>query len=309
MLSTSPGTSMSFLVPTLHTLLTQADAYFDDGRLRQARQAYEDLVQVAQEKPDRATEVMARSMLVRCLLRVRDLEGAREQLAGAARLVDPQHLDAHARYRAALARVAIEEGPPEVTRRELQAYLTWAEDVRRGDELIDACLLLADTSELEDRVEWLRRGIDQAELLEATGRLGRAWTALAGALDQLEQTQQALEAYQSALRWYRDHGGGRELVATAWAVGALACRLEEWPLGRTVLEHALELAEPREDCDDLVALVLADLARVYEAAGDVIEARHILLRALQAAREQQLSELWPERWASLRADARRLELE
>ncbi len=299
---------MLFLVPTLARVLEQADALFDARRLPQARRAYEHLVQRAQEHSDRATEVCARAMLARCQLAVRDVEGARAQLLDAGRWADPEHVDAFARYRGVLARLSIEDGPREVTHTELRAYLQWAEDARRGVEILDACMLLAEQTSPADRVDWLRRGIEQSELLGSDPGLGRAWTHLAAALDELGQTPQALEAYQQALRWHRDHDAGRPLVSTAWAVGALACRIEEWPLGRTVLEQALDLAANREDCDDLVPLILADLARVYEAAGDVIEARRLMIRALSTGREQHLDAVWPERWQALFTDAQRLEV-
>ena len=52
---------MAALVPTLRSVLAQADVVFAEGRVPHARRAYEDLVQRAQEKSDRPTEGMARA--------------------------------------------------------------------------------------------------------------------------------------------------------------------------------------------------------------------------------------------------------
>ena len=320
---------MSSLVPTLASYLAHADELFADSKIPQARRAYEDLVQRAQDRVDRATEGIARSMLARCLLKLRDLDGAREQLLLSAQAADPSHIDAHARYRASLARLAIEEGPPETARTEIREYLSWASASLRPREALDAVMLLSALCEPDERVEWLERGIDlarhieesRADDLDRSGDIelpasslvpqreyGRAYAELAAALDQLDQPEAALAAYQRALDCYRTHGQGRDAVAAGWAVGSLACRTEDWPLARITLEETLTIAERSDNCEDLIALALADLATVYEAAGDIIEARRIVLRALSRGREQDLSTVWPERWGHLLAHARRLEI-
>lgn len=320
--------AMASLVPTLASYLAHADELFALGRIPQARRAFEDVLQRAQERVDRATEGIARSMLARCLLKLRDLDGAREQLLLSAQIADPAYVDAHARYRASLARLAIEEGPPETARAEVREYLAWAGGSNRAPEVLDAVMLLAALCEPTERVEWLERGIDLAQQIDNTrmdnanldeGGLpkdvgqprdyGRVYAELAAALDQLDQTDSALDAYQKALVHHRAHGHIRDAVAVGWAVGALAARNEDFPLARATLEQTLLLAEQVDDCEDLVALALADLATVYEAAGDVIEARHILLRAIARGREQDLPTVWPERWERLIAYARRLDLE
>jgi tetratricopeptide (TPR) repeat protein len=312
---------MSSLVPTLASFLVQADRLFGEGRIVQARRAFEELVERAQERVDRVTEGIARVMLARCLLKLRDIEGAREQLLHAARLADPAHIDAHARYRAALVRLAVEEGPPELARREVHEYLTWAGEAHRPVEVLDACLLLAPLCEPEERVQWLERGIELARNLDAAQEdagapppqspreYGRVYAELAAALEHLDLPEQALEAYQRALSHHRDQGRTRDAVAVGWAVGALACRTEDWPLARTALEDCLALAAMVDHCEDLVALALADLATVYEEAGDVIEARRLLLKALSRGKEQDLPTVWPERWEQLLAHARRLDLD
>jgi len=64
----------------------------------------------------------------------------------------------------------------------------------------------------------------------------------------------------------------------------------------------------RTDCMDLQAWIRSDLALAYEAAGDVVGARHQIVRALQLAKEQDLASLWPDRHGVLLAHARRLEV-
>ena len=298
---------MSVLVTTLRSLLNQADSYMRAGRYSAALSAWEDLVQRSQEKTNRPMEVIARSMRARCFLRRRDLDGAREELSLAAMHLDPQNLESYGRYRSSLVRLAIEEGP-ETARRELMDFLLWAEEVEVGEHVLDACVLLGQGAEQTERVEWLQRGIDYVLDRGDDEGLGSAFNQLGAALDQTGHQQEALEAYQQALVWHRKFGTIRDVVGACWAVGAMACQLEDWPLAREALENAQLIAEDAEGCDDLLALATADLAQVYEAAGDVIEARRLVLRALELSRQQDLSSLWPQRWHALLDHAKRLEL-
>jgi len=298
------------LVTTLRQLLAQADALFEAGRIGQARTCYEDVLQRAQEKADRASEVVARSMLARIHLKRRDMDAAREELQLAAQFLDPLHLESHGRYRMVLARLAVAESPDDVGEQELLAYLHWAEEQGAHEQVIDACLLLAVRGDRDEQVRWLRRAIDYGLDHRVERRIGEAYMQLGALLDEATRYDDALEAYQQALHWHRRRGAPRQMVAAAWAVGAVACRLEDYPLARTRLDEAVEAAEQADEtCGDLLALALADLAVVYEAAGDVVEARRLLLRSSVLAREQDLPRFWPDRWRDMVAHAKRLELE
>jgi tetratricopeptide (TPR) repeat protein len=297
------------LVPTLAALVSQADRAFAEGRIPAARRAWEDLVQRAQEKRDRPTEVVARSMLARCLLKMQLRDEARHELALAERVTDPTHTPAYGRYRAARARLAVEEGPPESTRRELRDYLRWAEEAQAADEVLDAAILLGAVLEPDERADVLERAIEVVRGHDPSADLAAAHVAWASALDALGRTEPALEAWTEALHGHRRRGRIRPAVSAGWAAGAAAVQLEDWPLARTLLEDAVREAERQPDCEDLVALALGDLSLVYEAAGDVVEARRLLLRALKQGREHHLASAWPERWAALRAQAVRLEVD
>jgi tetratricopeptide (TPR) repeat protein len=300
---------MPQLVPTLAALVSQADQAFHDGRIPAARRAFEDLVQRAQEKRDRPTEVVARSMLARCLLKMQQRDEARRGLELAGRVADPTHTPAFGRYRAAVARLALEEGPPGAARDELLAYLAWAEDARAIESVLDAAALLGAVVEPQERVERVERAIELVRDLDPGADLAYAFMEWAAALDALGQTEAALDAWQQALRSHKEHRRTRPTVTAGWAAGAAACRTEDWPLARTLLEEAVALGERQPDCGDLVALALGDLSLVYEAAGDVIEARRLLLRALRSGREHHLASAWPERWAALHSQAERLEID
>lgn len=299
---------MRELVPTLAAQVAQADRTFADGRVPAARRAYEELVQRAQDKHDRGTEVIARSMLVRCLLRMQQRDEARAELSLAARVVEPGH-PAYARYRSSLVRVAVDEGPPESARRELVDYLRWGEETGSVEVLLDAAGLLAASLPPRERAEHLERAIELVRALDPGADLAGVYVEWGSALDALGETEAALRAWTQALQGHAEQGRGRPTVAAGWAAGAAACRLEDWPLARGLLEEAIALGERQHDCEDLVALALADLSLVYEDAGDVVEARRLVIRALKKGREHHLASAWPERWAALHTQADRLEVE
>jgi len=255
-------------------------------------------------------EVVARTMLAHCHLRRHDPEAAREELQLASQLLDPAHVESHARYRSVLARLAVHEGPEEVVEGELLDYLHWAETSGADPQVVEACRLMADHGNPDERELWLQRGIDHALDHGIPKPLGDAYTALAVLQDEQARSEDALEAYQQALHWFRRSGTTRQIVAAAWAVGSVACRLEDYPLARSRLDEAVAGAErAEENCADLLALALADLALVHEAAGDVVEARRLLIRSHALAREQDLPRYWPERWRTLLEHGKRLELD
>jgi tetratricopeptide (TPR) repeat protein len=196
-----------------------------------------------------------------------------------------------------------------VARRELLDYLRWAEESRTVEPLLDAASLLSAALAPQERADALERALELAAVLDPGADLAATYVEWASALDATGDTERALTAWTEALTRHRDLGRGRPVVASGWAAGAAACRLEDWPLARTLLEDALSASERSPGCEDLVALVLGDLSLVYEAAGDVVEARRLVLRALRTGREHHLASAWPERWAGLHAQARRLEVE
>ena len=296
---------MSVLVTTLRKHLEAADRAFADGRLAGARGAYADLLERAQDRADPSMEVCARAMLALCHLRVRDHAAAVALMSDAEWRLEAASVSALARWHRARVRVELEGGAEPIPL--LRAYLDWAEGCESSDAVLDACLLLADAHPLEERVDWLERGLDHADGAPPEA-LAHVCMQLGAVLDQLGQPAAALEAYEQALTC---HGGvgSRGGVGAAWAAGEMACRLEDWPLARQHLEAALAVAERSDAVSDLEPLVLGDLATVYQAAGDVVEARRLILRALRRAREQELQVFAPQQHARLRAVARALELE
>ena len=300
---------MPALVTTLSSRIEQAEQWLQVGRVGRALKAFEEIVFEAQERSDVAAEVTARSMLARCNLLRREFGEARAQLEAAAYQLDPMHLQAVYRYRGAAVRLELVNAEHSEARSALREYLEWAEQARVGAAMLDAYLLLADTEEVEERVGWLQRAIDTAGTEGLEARLGGLYELLGITYARVERDQEALESYQLGLQWHARHGSARQLAATEWAAGATACRLEDWPLARVHLEKALEHLERSGEAEDLLSLVLVDLARVYEAAGDVIEARRLMVRGALVAREQGFPLLWPERWEALVRYGRTLELE
>jgi tetratricopeptide (TPR) repeat protein len=293
------------LVTTLSARLEAADALFAQGRPG-ALAAYEEVIARAQDKSDRAMEVSARSMAARCLLSRHDAEAAAAHLLAAEVVVDPWHLPSYLRFRAARARVDSARGVAEAYR----AYLSWAEEHDQPEAVVDAARLCAAATTGEPRVVLLERAVEVAVESGREPELGVLFTELAAALDEAGRAEEAFYAYESALRHVRATAkGARNLAGAAWAAGASALRIDDFPLARTRLEEAIRLSEGQDEASDLLALALGDLARVAEAAGDVVEARHLVLRAIKLGREQDLRARAPERWDALVFTARALDLD
>jgi len=301
--------SVPALVTTLLSRLEAADLLHAQGRYGSALAAFEELIERAQERSDRRIEVAARSMAARCLLSRGDTEGARAHLEAAPVLSSPHDIAIEARRQAARARLALHDPDPSIAEAGLTAYLRWADASDHAPALVDACTITAGRVHGAERATWLERAAHEAAAAGLRPEIGRLFTDLGACLDGLGDLEGALTAYERALREHREVGTTRQLVGSLWAAGEAALRLEDYPLAQGHLERAVALAEPSDDALDLLALALADAARVYQAAGDVVEARHAVLRAVRVAREQDLAELWPARFKALLELGRSLDLD
>ncbi|TNE90662.1 MAG: hypothetical protein EP330_07680 [Deltaproteobacteria bacterium] len=290
---------MSQLVSTLRSLLDEADGHLRARRPQKARSAYERLLEQAQERADRPMVVMARAMLARVAVQRRALDEAQAMLDEAASWLDPGHHESRGRMYAARVRWIAASGEPAL-HDTLREYLDWADRAEQWEEAVDASALLAEhAADTQDSVQWLERAIDIARLHGVSRRLGGLYTHLASLHERDGNGREALRAHQAARSAHLDHGDRQDQVRSTWAVGASAVSVEDWPLAQQRLEEALSLAEGEADVQGLVPVVLADLATVYAASGDVIEARRAMQKALDLAREQDLASWWPERWAAM----------
>jgi len=296
------------LVTTLTAPLEAADSLYDQGRLGAALTAYRDLLDQAQDKADRAAEAIARAMLARCLLLIPE-DGADQQTEADHHLqaISPfEHdlpLEAQARIRGTYARMRAGQQSA------LRDYLTWADDHGHGPSVIDACVLLSRSHQGEERATWLSRAVDEAEVVGRLRQAGTLALELGGILDALGRLEESARAYGRALQHQQTHGSPRGAASAAWAKGNVQARIEDDAEAREALEEAVKRAARTDEARDILALALADLARVHEAAGDVVEARRLVIRAVRIAREEGIPSLWPERWSSLVAYGRSLELE
>jgi tetratricopeptide (TPR) repeat protein len=298
---------MRALVTTLRSLLADGDRHHEQGQTARASVAYERLLQAAQERGDRQMETIAKAMLARVLVKRRDLDGAEAHLKDSEGKV-AEYPAAEGRWRGSRARLIEATSPRDEAVAAFEEYLHWAQDRGVPDAVVDAATLLAGASAPERRMRWLRLAIDHATDHGLERPLGRLYTHLAALLDQAGDHEAALAAYETAVPWHRQSGSVRDVVGALWAAGAAACRAEDWPTGRTYLDQAVEDGQGTDHCLDLVALSLFDLARVYEAAGDPIEARRLVIRGMALARDESLPQFWPDRWASMLEYARHLEL-
>lgn len=290
---------MSQLVSTLRNLLDEADAHLAARRPQKARAGFERLLEHAQERADRPMAVIARAMLARLAVHRQALDEAEAFLDEARALSDPAHAESQGRLIAARIRLLVARSDPGLLEA-LRDYFTWADEREQWEELVDAAHLLAEhESDLQDAVQWLERGVDAARLHGVTEALGALYTHLASLHERLGSARDALRSHEAALSTHEKYGNVRDQVGAGWAVGASAVVVEDWPLAQQKLEQALSRAEGESTAQGFVPVVLAELATVYAAAGDMIEARRAMQRALETARQQDLPTWWPERWSAM----------
>ena len=297
---------MQELVPVNTRMLADADAVFFAGWLPRARTMYEHVVEHALDQGNRGLEAAARAMLARCLLRRRDPAGAADQLERA-RAVLPEDRAIEARIRAAEIRLHARLSSGSTLLGHMNDYYEWS--ANHSDPCaFDAAILLADECTGDERIHWYRRAVDHGRVSGPSARLGSTCHALAAALESQNKLSDALDAYKTALEIHERLGDRRQIIVSHWAIGVIAARTEDWLMAQEHLQAAADAAVGKPECEDLLALALADLAGVHQEWGDDIEARRLLLQALAIGREIALAQSWPERWDAMLAHAKRLEI-
>jgi len=296
------------LVPTLNTLLGRADQLFEEARLAKALELYEQLLAQSQENLDRSTEVIARCRIAECYVMRNEPVAAEEQLQRAKERLDDTHLRVVARYRWAHIRWVLAIENDSAKKEALDDYVRWADASAQYALVIDGCRLLAEHGNPEERISWLERALQVGQESQTTEHLGRISNDLAAALDGAGRAVEALETYEMALGWHRLRGSVRDQVGACWAIGSVALREEDFPLAFERLKEAIQMAGNAPEYQDLAALALSDLARAHFETGDVIEARRLLLQAIDQARAVDLATTWNQAWQEMHRLAASLEL-
>lgn len=299
---------MPALVPTLNTLLGRADQLFEEARLAKALELYEQLLAQSQENLDRSTEVIARCRIAECFVIRNEPMVAQEQLERAKERMDENHIRVVARYRWAHIRWVLSTENAGAKVKALGEYIRWADASAQYALVIDGCRLMAEHGETDDRISWLERALQVGQESQTTEHLGRISNDLAAALDGAGRPAEALETYEMALGWHRLRGTVRDQVGACWAIGSVALREEDFPLAFERLKEAITMAGNAPEHQDLAALALSDLARAYFETGDVIEARRLLLQAIDQARAVDLASTWNQAWQGMHSLASSLDL-
>ena len=300
---------MALPATSLYARLEEADALIRIGRIGSARMAFNALLEAAQDRGDRPNETIARAMLAQCALHQGDLQAARTHLREARARVDTDNTTIEGRVRSVEVRLVMADEHAPDAQGALHDYVRWAEDHRAWPQVVDGCRLLSATATPTDRAYWLRRAVQVTLDYGLREQSGALYNELAVSLDALDRADEAFEAYRQALAWYRRTGTTRQVAAACWAVGAVAVQQEDWGTAETHLAEAIRITAGSPDHQDVHALALADLARIHAASGDVIEARRVMIRAMAMAREVDMPTEWPQRWESVQAFARELELD
>lgn len=299
---------MALPATSLYSRLEEADALIRIGRIGAARMAFNALLEASQDRQDQSTETIARAMLAACAIRYGDLDGARARLDEARERAQPDNIAAEARLRAVEVRLTLADDDTDSGERAVHEYVGWAEDHRSWPQAVDGYRLLADI-DATDRAFWLRRAVQTALDYGLRDECGNLYNDLAIALDGIDRADEAFEAYRQALAWYRRTGTTGQVAAACWAVGSVAVQQQDWGTAESHLAEAIRITAGGDEHRDIHAIALSDLARIHAASGDVVEARRVMIRALAIAREVDLPDQWPERWATMAGFARELELD
>jgi tetratricopeptide (TPR) repeat protein len=299
------GSEMAQLTLSQRPALDQVPEWLASGRVDRARDACELAIERAQARADVQSELQARGWLAVCMARRRDWEQVDRELAT---------MDAAARLLGEAERLAVWAAHARVETLRgggLEAAQRWwkhAFELQSWEDVVDAALHAAWAADGVEKRFWLERAADVADEHARSWRV-RVYTDVAVAAEKLGDIERAHAAWSQLLDAARSAGAPVPQEARAGcALGAFAVAREDWPLAERRFLEALRVAESDPQAEVWAIRARVGLAEIQEAAGDVVEARRILVEALRRAHENALAEDAPAVWDHLAGVARRLEL-
>ncbi len=290
---------------TSNELLDRGDAAFQGRDYAAAKELFQQAAELAEGEGNIPLLVEALSMVSRCHLIRDEVNHGRPWIERAKALADPTNPLAWSRYLGVRGRFEWKEGNNAIataTFREMYAFCLKHEQHSRA---IDAAHMVAITGERDEQIEWAMKGIQAAEEGAIEGWLGPLWNNLGATYDDMQQYEDALEAYLKARHYHWKVGDEHAKLVADWAVGRTYRRLGQYQQALQWLRPVLAWAERRQaeepspDCAEWVGWACLDLGEIAAEQQRTEESLEYLLRAkemLQVAKMQD----WDEKsWSEL----------
>jgi len=290
---------------TADSLLKQADEVFQSRDYAAAHDEYLQVAERARQEFNRSVETEALSQVARTSLLLGEKDAGRDWLTKAFERATNDDPMGWSRYLGVRGRFEWQDGDIMAARKTFDEMYVYCNTNGLWGRSVDAAHMIAIVAEspeeqIEEQIEWGKRGIEAAESGGVESWLGPLWNNLAGTYYDLKQFDSALACYLKAREYHWRFSGEVAKLFADYHVG-MTCRLlgkydeaDQWL--RPVLAWAERLGD-----HSAIGQASEDLGEIEVARGNKNEGLRLLKRARDEYKTAGFDESWKEVWDNINA--------
>lgn len=280
-------------------LLGQADSLFKAKKYPEAMAAYKVALDTAGEEFNFSIEAEALAQIARCYLTTGKKDEGRpflEKAAQKAIITDPM---GWSRYLGVKGRYEWKSDSIPTARETFTDMFNFCRENGLWGRMIDAANMMAIIAEnIEEQVDWGRKGIEAAEAGGEEQWLGPLWNNLAGSYYDDKQYDSALECYLKARDYHWRFSDETSKLFADYHIGMTYRLLGKFAEAKQWLRPVLAWAE-RLELHSAIAQTLQDLGEIEIAEGNEQDGLEYLVRARDEYEAAGYKKNMPEIWESL----------
>jgi tetratricopeptide (TPR) repeat protein len=287
---------MSTEEKTAATLLDAADAVFQQREYLRAREIYKETLKLAREEFNPSVEVEALSQIARTYVTQNQLAEAEPWLDEAAKRAKESDPIGWTRYLSVKGRVEWKSKNISAAQKTFDTMFTFSVDNDLQGRAVDAANMLSILStDHDEQVNWLKKGIEMAEAGEVESWLGPLWNNLGVAYSDSGKINDALTCFEKARVYHWRHSDENAKLFADYHIGMTLRNLGRFDEAAKWLRPVLSWAQRIEN-HSAIAQTLEDLAEISIARGDTKSGLIDLKQAKEhfrlAGYEQNVPETW-----------------
>jgi len=233
---------------TVSGLLEKAGQVFNSRKYTESRDIYQKAADLAVESNDSSGATEANVMIARSYLILDEYKEGIVYLREAIKTASPDHPLGWSRYLGVRGRFEWQDNRLEQATETFKGMYYYCSAHELHDRAVDAAHMVGITGTLDEQVEWAEKGIQEAETGNVTSWLGPLWNNLGATYEDLEEYENALEAYKKAREYHYEFGQERNKLIADWALGHAYRMLDD---NHNAEKHLKPLIKKFDDLNDM----------------------------------------------------------
>ncbi|MEW5794989.1 MAG: tetratricopeptide repeat protein [Candidatus Zixiibacteriota bacterium] len=281
------------------SLLAEADTLFQAQEYPAALEHYTRALEIARQEFNRPVETEAMAQMARCNLVLGNKEKGRKWLDEAARRGSDSDPMGWSCFLGVKGRFEWKDGDLKAARQTFDEMYVYCNTNALWARAVDAANMIAIVADdVDEQIEWSKRGIETAEAGGAENWLGPLWNNLGATYYDNKQYEPALEAFLKARTYHWQYSGENAKLFADYHVGMAYRAVGQLEKAGQWLRPVLAWAE-RLGNHSASGQAAEDLGEIALAAGKKSEGLELLRRARDEYKLAGLDQSAPQVWENI----------